>query len=110
MFKNKEQKKTVGKLSPEDFLERAIRKLRTDRSKGIHTVYSGLNSAFGIQFKTELEKAGMKSWEGVAQIVQSNPDRFVMHPAKGGAMVYLAHEAPERKDKGASALSTILAD
>ena len=38
------------KLSHEEFIKKAIVSLRKDGYKGIHTVYSGFNSAFKKSF------------------------------------------------------------
>jgi hypothetical protein len=87
-----------AKLSYEEFFKRSVLKLRnTEKSRGIHSVYSGFNQAFReyynedpIPVTQELVKQG----------------KIVTRPVKGGAMIYLPDEAPAQPQ---SALSRILA-
>ena len=85
-----------AKLAPEEFVERAVTRLRNGKSKGIHSVFSGFNAAvkeyYGVdpvEFTQKLEKEGV----------------IVMRPAKKGMMIYLAEDAPESKP---NALTKIL--
>ena len=87
-----------AELAPEEFVERAVLRLRNGKSKGIHSVFSGFNAAvqeyYGIdpvEFTQELERKGV----------------IVMRPAKKGMMIYLAEDAPAQK---ANALMKILED
>ena len=88
----------VAKLSPEEFVRRAVLRLRNGKSKGIHSVFSGFNAAVQeyynvdpVEFTQELERKGV----------------IVMRPAKKGMMIYLAEDAPALK---ANALMKILED
>lgn len=88
------------KLSYEEFIKKAIVKLRKDNYKGIHTVYSGFNQAFKkhygevdpIQVTNELASQG----------------KIVIRPVRGGVMLYLPEDAPTVPNKGAEALAAIL--
>jgi len=42
-----------AKLTEEEFVLQAIRKLRKDPFRGIHTVYSGFNEAFRKYFESD---------------------------------------------------------
>lgn len=84
------------RLDPREFVTRAIRRFRTEKSKGIHVVYSGLNSAWKAHYGTDPK-------EGITALVAKG--HFTTHPCKGGAMVYFADEAPPA---GKKALDTIL--
>ena len=89
-----------GKLTEEQFVVKAIANLRDGGRLGIHVVYSGFNAAYRSQFGTEPQVA-------TAKLAQAGT--IVVRPCRGGAMIYLAGEAPEAKDKGADALAKILA-
>jgi len=86
----------AAKLSHEQFLTVAIEKLRTEKSKGVHAVYSGLNAAWREYFQTEPKT-------DIQALVKAG--KFHSHPCKGGVMVYKASEAPPA---GLKALKTIL--
>lgn len=77
---------TAKKLSHEEFTLRAIKALRTDKSKGIHTVYSGFNSAFTEYF-------GTSPVEATKALQESG--KLDLIPRKGGVMIYLPGEAPQ---------------
>ena len=88
------------KISKEEFVIRAIKKLRKEPYKGIHSVYSGFNQAFRKEFEddpiattTRLEKEG----------------KVVIRPCRGGVMLYLPDEAPSSLDVQ-SVLDTIKSD
>ena len=89
----------------EDFVLRAIEKLRTEKSKGIHVVFSGFNGAFR-QYYPDLDPR--KECEKLAK------DKVIMIvPCKGGARIYLASDAPaaaSQEAQGAKALSQIMDD
>lgn len=72
------------KLSEEEFIRRAIKKLRGNY-KGIHTVYSGFNAAFKEYFGTNpVETTQRLASEGKVRI----------RPVKGGVILYLPEDAP----------------
>lgn len=74
------------KLTKEEFVVDAIKKLRdTSRSQGIHSVYSGFNSAFKAYFGEEARPTTDKM---VAE------GKLVVRPRRGGVMMYLLGEAP----------------
>ena len=84
------------KLSEEEFVIRAIEKLRKPPYKGIHSVYSGFNRAFTEYFGTNpIETTQRLAQEG----------KIVSRPAKGGAMLYLPQDAPNAAE---DALAKIL--
>ena len=73
------------RLTHLEFVIRAIEKLRTEKSRGIHSVYSGFNQAFRDYFEedpvpvtTALVKEG----------------KLVTRPVRGGVMLYKPGEAP----------------
>jgi hypothetical protein len=75
------------KLTEEEFVVQAIKKLRKDPFRGIHSVYSGFNEAFRKYFGTNPVEATSKlAAEG----------KIETRPFKGGAMLFLAGEAPKR--------------
>jgi hypothetical protein len=79
----------TGQLSEEEFVLRAIRRLRKPPYLGIHTVYSGFNQAFKEHFgKNSLEVTRKMAEEG----------KVVIRPVRGGVMLYLPNEAPKAKD------------
>lgn len=90
--------KTNGKLSADEFIVTAIRKLREvenekartkgrRESKGIHSVYSGFNAAFKSYFGGDASPV---------DATKSAAERDVIDigGARGGAMLYLPGEAP----------------
>ena len=75
------------KLTEEEFVVQAVKKLRKDPYRGIHTVYSGFNEAFRKYFGTNpIETTSRLAAEGKIEI----------RPFKGGAMLFLPGEAPKR--------------
>jgi hypothetical protein len=77
------------KLSYEEFIRKAIISLRKEGYKGIHSVYSGFNSAFKKYFNDEnpVDVTNKLAQEG----------KIVIRPVKGGVMLYLPEEvAPSR--------------
>jgi hypothetical protein len=75
------------KLSEEEFVVQAIRKLRKDPFRGIHSVYSGFNEAFRKYFGTNpVEATTRLAAEG----------KIETRPFKGGIMLFLSGEAPKR--------------
>ena len=83
------------KLSCDEFVILAIRKLRTGEFKGIHSVYSGFNEAFKLYF------AG----ENPVQVTNkmSEDGTIALRPTKGGVVLYLPEEAPQ-SSRGQDAL------
>lgn len=77
------------KLTKEDFVLQAIKNLRKPPYKGIHAVYSGLNSAFRGYFN-ENARATVDKMIAEGQI----ESRMV----RGGPMLYLPGEKPEDVD------------
>jgi hypothetical protein len=76
-----------GKLSEEEFVTQAIKKLRKDPYRGIHSVYSGFNEAFRKYFGTNpVESTSRLAAEG----------KIETRPFKGGVMLFLPGEAPKR--------------
>ena len=75
------------KLTEEEFVLQAIKKLRKDPYRGIHSVYSGFNEAFRKYFGTNPVEATSKlAAEGKVET----------RPFKGGVMLFLPGEAPKR--------------
>jgi len=75
------------KLSEEEFVLQAIKKLRKEPFRGIHSVYSGFNEAFRKYFGTNpVEVTSRLAAEG----------KIETRPFKGGAMLFLLGEAPKR--------------
>ncbi len=84
------------RLTPDEFVLRAIRKLRSHRYKGIHNVFSGLNAAFRKHFSGEDPVAWQKKL--------ASEGKIVTRPAKGGAILYLPEDAPQGFMSGRGAL------
>ncbi len=84
------------KMNHEEFVKKAIVSLRKEGYKGIHTVYSGFNTAFKKYFEGEnpVEATNKLAEEG----------KVVIRPVKGGVMLYLPEDAPMAKDIGSEAL------
>ena len=78
------------KLSHEEFVKKAIVSLRKEGFKGIHTVYSGFNTAFKKYFDGEnpVQVTNKLAEEG----------KIVIRPVKGGVMLYLPEDAPASRD------------
>lgn len=77
-----------GKLSKEEFVVRAIKKLR-GKYRGIHCVFSGFNEAFRQYFGEDPR--------GTTQELAAK-GIIVIRPVKGGVMLYLKGEAPQAGD------------
>jgi hypothetical protein len=76
---------STAPISEDEFVLRAIRRLRKPPYRGIHTVYSGFNQAFKEHFgKNPVEVTQRMAAEG----------KIIIRPVKGGVMVYLPDEAP----------------
>ncbi|MDI7259712.1 MAG: hypothetical protein QME90_07310 [Thermodesulfobacteriota bacterium] len=75
------------RLSEEEFVVQAIKKLKKDPFRGIHSVYSGFNEAFRRYFRTNpVEATNRLAAEG----------KIETRPVKGGMMLFLPGEAPKR--------------
>ncbi len=79
------EKKMAGKITKVDFVIRAIKKLRKEPYKGIHSVYSGFNQAFREEFKEDPIKF-------TSQLAQEG--KIFVRPVKGGVMLYLPEDTP----------------
>jgi len=75
------------KLSEEEFVLQAIKKLRKEPFRGIHSVYSGFNEAFRKYFGTNPVEATSRL---------ANEGKIETRPFKGGAMLFFPGEAPKR--------------
>ena len=75
------------KLTEEEFVLQAIKKLRKEPFRGIHSVYSGFNEAFRKYFGTNpVEVTSKLAVEG----------KIETRLFKGGAMLFFPGEAPKR--------------
>ena len=75
------------KLTEEEFVLQAIKKLRKEPFRGIHSVYSGFNEAFRKYFGTNpVEVTTKLAAEG----------KIETRLFKGGVMLFLPGEAPKR--------------
>jgi len=71
------------KLSEEEFVVRAIKKLKRPPYRGIHSVYSGFNQAFRKYFDSNpVEVTNRLAGEG----------KIRTRPVKGGVMLYLPED------------------
>jgi len=94
----KQAKATAGKISEDQFVTQAIKNLRTDRSKGIHVVYSNFNAAFKSYY-------GKEARETVDKLCDAG--KLAKRAVRGGVMIYLPGEAPEIKDRSADTIKAI---
>ena len=76
-----------GKVTEEEFVVQAIKRLRKDPYRGIHSVYSGFNEAFRRYF-------GTNPIETTSRLVAEG--KIETRPFKGGVMIFLPGEAPRR--------------
>lgn len=75
------------RLTEEEFVIQAIKRLRKEPFRGIHSVYSGFNEAFRRYFNTNpVEATNRLAVEG----------KIETRPFKGGVMLFLPGEAPKR--------------
>jgi len=84
------------KLSYEEFVRRAIVSLRGEGYKGIHSVYSGFNSAFKKYYD------GENPVEVTTQLAKEG--KIVLRPVKGGVMLLLPEDAPAQRNPADEAL------
>ena len=85
------------RLSYEEFVKKAIVSLRKEGYKGIHSVYSGFNSAFKKYFN------GENPVEATNKLAQEG--KIILRPVKGGVMLYLPEEAPASRNLADEALT-----
>lgn len=85
------------KLSEEEFVRKAIKKLRGNY-KGIHSVYSGFNNAFQEYFGTNPVATTQRL---------AKEGKIVIRPVKGGVILYLPEDVPNRTE---NVLNKILED
>jgi hypothetical protein len=85
------------KLTEEEFVRKAVKKLR-GKYKGIHTVYSGFNTAFKQYFGTNPVEATQRL---------ASEGKINIRPVKGGVMIYLPEDA---QNTGEDVLKKILED
>ncbi|MBI4495303.1 MAG: hypothetical protein HY697_00030 [Deltaproteobacteria bacterium] len=80
---------SLSAIGEEEFIFRAIRRLRKPPYRGIHSVFSGFNQAFKEHFgKNPVEATQRLAEEG----------KIVLRPVRGGMMLYLSGEAPRAKE------------
>jgi hypothetical protein len=84
------------KVSKEEFIKKAIVTLRKDGYKGIHTVYSGFNEAFKKYFD------GDDPVQATNKLAGEN--KIVIRPVKGGVMLYLPEDTPQKGQTAEDAL------
>jgi hypothetical protein len=75
------------KLTEEEFVVQAVKRLRKDPFRGIHSVYSGFNEAFRKYFGTNPVEATTRL---------ASDKKIETRPFKGGVMIFLPGEAPQR--------------
>ena len=76
----------LAPISEEEFVLRAIKRLRKPPYRGIHSVFSGFNQAFKEHFgKNPVELTQKMAAEG----------KIVIRPVRGGVMLYFPDEAPQ---------------
>lgn len=75
------------KLSYEEFVKKAILKLRIGNYKGIHCIYSGFNEAFKKYYD------GVNPVEITERLAKEK--KLSIRPVKGGVMLYLPEDAPQ---------------
>lgn len=74
---------STKKLSEEEFVVRAIKKLKRPPYRGIHSVYSGFNQAFRKYFDANpVDVTNRLASEG----------KIRTRPVKGGVMLYLPED------------------
>ena len=75
------------KLTEEEFILQAIKRLRKEPFRGIHSVFSGFNEAFRKYFGTNPVEATSRL---------ADEKKIETRPFKGGVMLFLPGEAPKR--------------
>jgi hypothetical protein len=75
------------KVTEEEFILQAIKRLRKEPFRGIHSVFSGFNEAFRKYFGTNPVEATSRL---------ADEKKIETRPFKGGMMLFLPGEAPKR--------------
>ncbi len=92
-----------------EFITRAIGKLRTEKSNGIHTIYSGLADAARKYYGMPKQEDFTKDWFWTSLDKLVNDGKLEVAVRRGGKMVYLPGEGPKASGKDVNALiATIL--
>lgn len=78
---------SLGDLTPEEFVLKAIERLRVPPYKGIHSVYSGFNAAFREYFP-------LLDPVDVTNQLAKEGKLFIRPARKGGVILYRAEDAP----------------
>lgn len=93
----------MAKLNREEFVLEAIRKLRSEKQKGLCTGLTGLEGAFKNQYgeKADLVKTCSKMQTDGRLIMRSKGDT-------GHYMIYLPEEAPAQRSRTASDVLTAM--
>lgn len=89
---------SLGDLTPEEFVLKAIERLRVPPYKGIHAVFSGFNEAFREYFPL------LDPVEVTQQLAKEG--KIVVRPVRKGAILYKAGDATS----GPDALKKIIED
>lgn len=71
---------------------------KTTKYKGIHTVFGGLNVAIK-------RKYGIEPIPTLQALVDQG--KLALRPVKGGVLLYLPQDAPEKRDKAAELLKAV---
>ena len=86
---------SLGDISPEEFVYKAIERLRVPPYRGIHAVYSGFNGAFREYFPL------LDPVDFVNQLVREG--KITVRPVRGGVILYKTEDLPQ----GVSTTETI---
>ncbi len=89
-----------------EFIRRAILTLRKEPYKGIHSVYSGFNTAFAKYYQF-YRPDGRPDSDRIKEITSAlqNEGRLVLKPVKGGVMLYLPEDITTPADKAEDILA-----
>lgn len=86
----------MPRLTHIEFTKKAIKALRREGYKGIHSVFSGFNAAFREYFDEDPVEATTK---------MASKEQVNVRPARKGCMLYLPGESPKMESSGKSVLS-----
>ena len=78
---------SMGDLSPEEFVIKAIERLRVPPYKGIHSVFSGFNAAFREYFPL------LDPVDFTNQLVKEG--KIVIRPVLKGVILYKTEDVPK---------------
>jgi len=92
---------SLGDLTPEEFVLKAIERLRVPPYKGIHAVYSGFNEAFREYFPL------LDPVDFTTQL--ANEGKIVIRPTKKGVILFKAGDV-QSMTRGSDALKKIIED